>query len=44
MILDFSKPGELTVDMIDHIRTIMADMPKDMKELPKPLLEIICSR
>ena len=30
MILDFSKPGELTVDMVDYIKTIIEGMPKDM--------------
>ena len=31
MILDFSTPGELTVDMVDYIKSIIADMPKDME-------------
>ena len=35
MILDFSKPGGLTVDMIDYIKTIMAEMPKDMEGTAK---------
>ena len=30
MILDFSKPGELTVDMVHYIKTIIDEMPKDM--------------
>lgn len=30
MKLDFSKPGELTVTMIDYIKTIIAEMPEDM--------------
>ena len=35
MILDFSKPGAVTVDMIDYIKTIMAEMPKDMEGTAK---------
>ena len=35
MILDFSKPGELTIDMIDYIKTIIAGMPKDMEGTAK---------
>jgi Reverse transcriptase (RNA-dependent DNA polymerase) len=35
MILDFSKPGELTVDMVDYIKTIIAGMPKDMEGTSK---------
>jgi hypothetical protein len=31
MVLDFSKPGELTVDMVDYIKTVIAGMPKDME-------------
>ena len=31
MILDFSKQGELILDMIDYIKSIIADMPKDME-------------
>jgi hypothetical protein len=35
MILDFSKPGELTIDMVDYIKTIIAGMPKDMEGTAK---------
>jgi Reverse transcriptase (RNA-dependent DNA polymerase) len=31
MILDFSKPGEITVDMVDYVKTILAEMPDDME-------------
>jgi hypothetical protein len=30
MTLDFSKPGEVTVTMIDYIKGILHDTPKDM--------------
>jgi hypothetical protein len=30
MILDFSKSGEVTVDMIDYIKSILAEMPQEM--------------
>jgi hypothetical protein len=30
MTLDFSKPGEVTVDMMDYVKTIIAGMPGDM--------------
>jgi Reverse transcriptase (RNA-dependent DNA polymerase) len=35
MILDFSRPGELTVDMVDYIKTIISDMPKEMEGTAK---------
>jgi hypothetical protein len=31
MTLDFSKPGEVTVTMIDYIKTILHDAPKEMR-------------
>jgi hypothetical protein len=31
MTLDFSKPGEVAVDMIDYVKTIIADMPPEME-------------
>ena len=31
MTMDFSKPGEVTVTMIDYIKMILADAPTDMK-------------
>ncbi len=31
MTLDFSKPGELTVDMVDYTKTVIAGMPDEMK-------------
>lgn len=31
MILDFSVDGAVTVDMTDYVRTVIADMPKDME-------------
>lgn len=30
MTLDFSKPGEVTVTMIDYIKAVLHDVPKDM--------------
>ena len=30
MLLDFTKPGELTVDMVDYVKTVIADMPEEM--------------
>jgi hypothetical protein len=35
MILDFSKSGEVTVDMVNYIKTIISEMPKDMKGTAK---------
>ena len=29
--LDFTTPGELTVDRVDYIKSIIADMPRDME-------------
>jgi hypothetical protein len=31
MTLDFSKPGEVTITMIDYIKTILHDAPKEMR-------------
>jgi hypothetical protein len=31
MILDFSQPGQLTVDMVEYVKTIISEMPEDMK-------------
>jgi hypothetical protein len=31
MILDFSVPGELTIDMVKYVEKIIADMPEEMK-------------
>lgn len=30
MILDFTNPGEVSVSMVDYIKTILHDMPQDM--------------
>ena len=30
MVLDFSKPGEVTVDMIDYVKSVIAEMPEEM--------------
>lgn len=38
MILDSLKPVEVTVDMIDYIKTAIAEMPNDMEGNAKPLL------
>jgi hypothetical protein len=31
MILDFSVPGEVTIDMVNYVRTVIADMPEEME-------------
>jgi len=31
MVLDFSKPGELSVTMIDYIKMVLADVPEEMR-------------
>jgi hypothetical protein len=35
MILDFSEPGQLTVDMVEYIKTIISEMPEEMSGTAK---------
>ena len=30
MLLDFSTPGEVTVDMVEYVKTIISEMPEEM--------------
>jgi hypothetical protein len=30
MLLDFSQPGEVTVDMVDYLKSVIAEMPDEM--------------
>jgi hypothetical protein len=45
MTLDFSVPGQVTLTMIDYIKMICMDLPKDMVgKAATPQPPIICSK